>query len=90
MHRTFISLLTLALAGLVMLAVMGPAVAETVTGTVQDVSIQKGTITIVTEDDQSRKLRADPDQLEDIRDGDRVEIEAEEGAVKHIRKLKQL
>lgn len=90
MHRMFISLLTLALAGFVILAVMGPAVAETVTGTVQDVNIQKGTITIVTEDDQSKKLRAAPDQLEDIQDGDRVEIQVEEGAAKHIRKLKQL
>lgn len=81
--------LTLALAGLLTISALVLAATETVVGTIQDIDVQRGTMTLMTRDDQTRKLRVSAEQIENLQDGDRVEVEVEDGVVRRIRKVAQ-
>ncbi len=79
-------LITLAVAFLA-----APAVwtAETIVGTVDKIETAEGTasITVVTPDGQSRVLQVHPSQVEDLEEGDQVEITAEGNKAGTLKKL---
>lgn len=88
-NRMLNNMLLLALAGMLAFGPVVVAASQTVFGIIQDIDVQNGTMTIATADEEMQKLRVSPEQLENLQDGDRVEVEVEDGTVRRIRKIKQ-
>lgn len=88
-NRMLNNMLLLALAGMLAFGPVVMAASQTVFGIIQDIDVQNGTMTIATADEEIQKLRASPEQLENLQEGDRVEAEVEDGIVRRIRKIKQ-